>query len=253
MALEQTACGCFTEQADGEWLVFPAEDAEWIRIQVDAASRGSAADVAFNISALESFAVTLITGTMYSEDPWIVFPALGDAEYHLYLSERAGQYGDDYEWQLLASEDKAPVEYTVVEVEDNDTADQAQDLPAGETVLGIISEPGDYDWYHIPVPDPGDAEKIKWTIDVEAYTSGSPLASRITLYESDVVGADLDDVDWLATSFADSEDYDQDPKIEIQSEEASDWYLVIKNPTSGGNDRGSPFHWYSLAIDNDLE
>ncbi len=249
--LETVACGGFTEDGDGEWLVFPAEDAEWIRVDVDAAEIGSAADISFSIMGLESFAVTVISPTMYWEDPWIVFPALGDAEYHLYLSERAGQYGDDHEWEVLASEDKAPVEYDLTEVEDNDLAENAQTVRAGQTVLGVISDQDDYDWYHIPVPEAED--KISWEITVEAYTSGSPLASRITLYDSSIVGADLDDVDWLATRFGDEDAYDRDPRIEIQSEGADDWYLVIKNPTVSGSERGSPFHWYAISIENDQE
>jgi len=253
LPLEQVACGGFTQEGDGEWLVFPGEDAEWLRVEVDAASMGSAADVSFSIMSLESFAVTVISPTMYWEDPWLVFPALGDSEYHLYLSERAGQYGDDHEWEVLVSEDKAPVEWTLAEVEDNDVAANAQTVEAGETVLGVISEPEDYDWYHIPVPARKDGGKISWEITVEAYTSGSPLASRITLYDDQIVGAELDDVDWLATVFADEELFDRDPRLEIQSEGAANWYLVIKNPTSSGSDRGSPFHWYAITVENDVE
>ncbi len=249
--LEQTACGCFEQDEDGEWLVFPAGDAAWLRVEVTAAGMGSAADVSFAINALETFANTVISPTMYWEDPWIVFPALGDSEYHLYLSERANQFGEDYEWEVLASEDKAPVEWTVEEVEDNDLATEAQTVEAGEVIFGIISESNDYDWYHIPVPDSDG--KISWDINVEAYTSGSPLASRITLYPAEIVGGDMDDVDWLATAWSDSEEFDMDPRIEIQSEGATDWYLVIKNPTTSGSGRGSPFHWYTISIDNDQE
>jgi len=249
--LEQRACGGFTVEDDGEWLVFPAGDAQWIRVAVDAASMGSAADVTLTVNALESFTNTLLSSTMYWEDPWIVFPALGDSEYHLFLSERSNQYGDDHEWEVLASEDKAPVEWTVDEIEDNNLAERAQTVEAGEVVFGVISEPDDYDWFHIPVPDIG--EKISWDVNVEAYTSGSPLASRITLYDADIAGADMDDVDWLATSWSDSAEYDMDPRIEIQSEGATDWYLVIKNPTTSGSGRGSPFHWYTISIQNDAD
>ena len=251
LPLEQVACGGFTTQGDGEWLVFPAEDAAWIRVAVEAADMGSAADVAFSIMSLEYFQVTVITPTMYWEDPWLVFPALGDEQYYLYLSERSGQYGDDHEWEILASEDKAPVEWTVEEVEDNDTAAQAQTLAPGDVVLGAITSSSDYDWFHISVPDVG--EKIAWDFEVEAYTSGSPLASRLSLYDSDIVGADVDDIDFLATSFADADSFDRDPHIEIQSEGAADWYLLIKNPNTDGDDGGSAFHWYSISISNDQD
>ena len=251
LPLEQTGCGGFTTEGDGEWLLFPGEDAEWLRVAVRAAAIGSAADVAFSIMSLESYSVTVISPTAYSEDPWLLFPALGDEEYLLYLTERSGQHGDDHEWEIMASEDKAPVAWTVEEIEDNDLAELAQTVEAGEVILGTISRDEDYDWFHIPVPDSGD--KISWSIMVEAYTSGSPLAARMTLYPADIVGADMDDVDWLASVFGDEDSYDRDPHIEIQSEEATDWYLVIKSPATGSNSGGSPFHWYSIAITNDLD
>ncbi len=251
LALEHTACGGFTEEGDGEWLVFPAEDASWIRVQVEAAGMGSAADVAFSIVARESFEVTVITPTMYWEDPWLVFPTLGDSQYHLYLSERSSQFGDDHEWELLASEDKEPVAWTVSEIEDNDTPSGAQTVAVGDVILGTIDSASDYDWFHIQVPDAG--EKIAWDFEVEAYTSGSPLASRLSLYDDQIVGADVDDVDFLATSFADTDNFDRDPHIEIQSEGAADWYLLIKNPATDGDDGGSAFHWYSITIANDQD
>lgn len=249
--LERTACGGFTQEDDGEWLTFPAEDAAWIRVSVEAAGMGSAADVAFSIMSLEFFEVTVITPTMYWEDPWIVFPALGDEAYHLYLSERSGQYGDDHEWELLASEDKEPVAWNVAEVEGNDVAAKAQTLAPGDVVLGTIDSSSDYDWFHISVPDVG--EKIAWDFEVEAYTSGSPLASRLSLYDEQIVGADVDDVDFLATSFADADSYDRDPHIELQSEGAAEWYLLIKNPSTDGDDGGSAFHWYTITIANDQD
>ncbi len=250
LPLERTACGGFTEEGDGEWLVFPGEDAAWIRVEVDAASMGSAADVAFSIMSLETFQVTVITPTMYWEDPWLVFPALGDEQYHVYLSERSGQYGDDHEWELLASEDKEPVAWTVAEIEDNDTAAQAQTVAPGDVIFGTIDATSDYDWFHIPVP--ASEDKISWDITVEAYTSGSPLASRLSLYDDQIVGADVDDVSFLATSFADTDAYDRDPRIEIQSEGAADWYLLMKMPASS-SEGGSAFHWYTITIENDLD
>jgi hypothetical protein len=253
MPLEQTACGGFTTDDDGEWLVFPAEDAAWIRVAVRAAAMGSAADVAFAIVSPEHFDVTVVTPTMYWEDPWILFPALGDEQYYLYLSERSGQWGDDHEWEIMASEDKEPVAWTVREVEDNDIAARGQTVAPGDVILGTIDSASDYDWFHISVPDPGEGEKIAWDFQVEAYTSGSPLASRLTLYDSDIVGGDVDDVDFLATSFADADAYDRDPHIEIQSEGAADWYLLIKNPSTDGDDGGSAFHWYTITIDNDQD
>ncbi len=251
VGLEQTACGSFSEVGDSEWLVFPGEDAQWIRVDVSAASIGSAADAYFGIKSLETFSVAYISNKTYEEDPWIVFPALGDEEYFVNLMESSGLYGEDYEWELLVSEDKAPVAWTVREEEDNDTAAEGQTVQPGDVILGSIDSTGDYDWFHIEVPD--SVEKINWTFDVEGYTSGSPLASRITLWDETIVDEGLVEQGWLETNTASNGASDPDPRVEHSSQDAADWYLVIKNPTDDDDNGGSAFHWYTISIENDLE
>ncbi len=250
--LEQIACGGFAEGGDGEWLVFPAEDASWLRVDIDAADVGSAANVAMTIVADESNEVALIYGSRFSQDPWIVFPALGDAEYSVYLRESDGGSGEDYEWELLASEDKEPLASTVSEQEPNDLAAKAMTVQAGDVVFGTISSADDYDWMHIATP--AGEDKVSWSFTVEAYGSGSPLQARLTLFNDDIVGNDIADVDWIATAFTDEDAYDRDPRLEYQSEGEGDWYLLIKSPNvDGSGASGSAFHWYTVTVDNDLE
>ncbi|MFH1468988.1 MAG: hypothetical protein ABIO70_31670 [Pseudomonadota bacterium] len=248
--LEQQACGDFLDAGDGDWLVFPGEDADWLRVEVDAASRGSRASVAFSLMARASGELTLKTSDAFVEDPWILFPALGDEEYHLYLTEADALSGDDYGWWLLVSEDKAPVGWTREEVEANNTAAQAETVEPGDVIFGRISSSYDYDWYHLQVP--ASEAGITWTFTVEAYSSGSPLAARMSLYGPEVVGADIDDVPYLKSVFHDSTVADRDPVIEWPSRDATDWYLLVKMTREESEaNPGSAFHWYTLSIDND--
>lgn len=252
ITLEHQACGNFSEAGDNDWLVFPAEDADWIRVGVDAASRGSRASVAFTLMARESGELTLQSSDGFVEDPWILFPVLGDPEYYLFLNEADGLSGEDYGWWLLASEDKAPVTWTREEVEDNGTAAQAETVQRGDVVFGKISDSYDYDWFHVQVP--ASETGITWTFTVEAYSSGSPLAARMSLYGPDVVGADIDDVTYLDSSFHDGTVADRDPQIVWPSRDATDWYLLVKmTREEAERNPGSAFHWYTLSIENDLD
>ncbi len=247
--LESTACGSFQEQGDSDRMIIPAEDAQWIRIEVNAASIGSSADVAFALTAWEAGEYTLVSNREYEEDPWIVFPVLGDAEYDVSLHEVSGLYGQDYEWKLLASEDKAPVDWTVEEAESNDQCEEAQEVSAGDVVMGRLSSDSDYDWYHVVVPDSGD--KINWTFDVDAYAFGSPLACRLTVWDEMV--HDLDDVEFIATAFSDGDTFDRDPKIELSTEGAGDLFILVQKPRITDDAAATEFHWYSLIFTNDLE
>lgn len=247
--LEATACGSFSEQGDTDRLVFPAEDAPWIRIDVDAASIGSAADVTFTLSAWDVGEHTIVMNSYDEEDPWILFPALGDSEYQVSLYESQDLHGEDYEWELLASEDKAPIDWNLQESDDNDLCKNAQTLTAGDVVLGWLDSDNDYDWYHVEVP--ASEDKINWTFEIEASSLGSPLAGRLTVWDELVV--ELDDVKFIATSFHDPDTSDPDPKIELSTEEEGDLYMVVQKPTFTGDPPGTGYHWYSLSISNDLE
>ncbi len=247
--LESTACGSFQERGDSDRMIIPAEDAQWIRIDVDAAAIGSSANVSFALTAWESGEYAMIVNRTFEEDPWIVFPVLGDAAYDVTLYEESGQGGDDLEWELLASEDKAPVDWTVQESSNNNLCKNAQTIKAGDVVLGWLDEDFDYDWYHVEVPS--SVDKINWTFQIEAYTKGSPLASRLSVWY--VMVFDLDDVDFLATSFEDGDTNNRDPKIELSTEGEGDLYLVVQKPSLTSDPSASAFHWYTLSINNDLE
>ena len=233
LPLEQRACGTFTSYIDPESFLVSFPRADWVKIQVDAASKGSAADVKFNLVNYDDDDYNAIAyGSYQSSDPYMAFPIPEGQDYVIILSESYYGYGDNYTWEMLTSVIKPPVTWTQEEVEPNDTSSEPAALTLGSPLWGTIGEPGDLDWFRITVPD---AEKRSLSVRVTAFREGSPADLRLILQ-------DPSGKKYYASTGENS--YDYDPWKDVTTDQAGDWLLELIEQNSSG----SALYWYTLTV-----
>ena len=237
LPMETQACGHFDQAGDQDWFAFELAEEGWVRLSLDAASRGSSADVQMQVAFTEADESVLLYDSYLTADVELVFPASQVGHFLAGATETTRLGGPGYSWFMMASVTKPPVDWQMEESEDNDALDVATVLPMDTTVFGTISKPAngvpDEDWYHIQTP--ADAQYIDFT--VEAFTAGS--AADITLQLWDPDGS------LLFTDAYGEIDYDLDPFHETKVTVAHDWYLSVTNFNAA---QGSIFHWYTLTV-----
>jgi hypothetical protein len=233
LPMEQWACGGFSKYLDSDWLSVTPTQSGWVKIEVQAASRGSSADP--QIQVFGDVDSALVGDGFLTTDPLLVFPAPDLETYRLALAETNLLYGDDYGWYILASLTKEPVSWDFVEAEPNDTWLEAQEFHLDETLFGTIGEAGDFDWYKITTPADGE---VTLDFDVTAFTEGSAADLMLVLYDAD--GATE-----IKRSYSGEISYDRDPLFQKKTIAAgSELYLLARTE----DDKGSRFHWYTLSI-----
>lgn len=243
MPMEKWACGVMMPAdpkhapfGDVDYFAFTTPEAGWVEVSVEAARRGSSADMqAIVYDADDSITVT---DSYLSTDPLLRFPGSAAADYTVILGETSLAFGEDYDWYLLTSMIKAPVEWTFNETEPNDSFSEGNTFVPGDTVYGTIDHAGDFDWYHVVTPK--EATTLVFTMN--AFKAGSPVDGQVALYATD--GTTL-----LHDDRRGQIEYDLDPWFEQRQTEANDWYVLVRNE----QDKGSHFHWYTLSIEAVVE
>ena len=237
--LERWACGTFTEGLDLDYYRFEVETTDWIKVVVNAASMGSAADPMLYLESDEEDSFD-INNSEDSTDPWVLFPLWEADGWTAMLMDSFGGSGEDYFYEMLVSIAKPPVIWNAEESEEeggpdegprNDMLSQAMDLEEGMVVFGRTGHSKDLDWYRIVTP----AGKAQTTVRVQAFQHGSPLNSKLLLYDID--GNEIDKVTSGETS------YDRDPVMIRTTESSEEWYVVVRSEGSEGL-----AHWYVIDV-----
>ena len=243
IAMEQWACGVMMPAdpkhapfGDVDYFGFTAPEAGWVEVDVEAAARGSAADMQFIVYD-DDDSIT-VTDRYLSTDPLLRFPGAESMDYTVILGETSLLFGEDYAWYLLTSMVKAPVEWTFNETEPNDQYTAANPFTLGTTVYGTVGDAGDFDWYHVLTPK--EATTIRFTMT--AFKEGSPVDGQVILYATDGTTKLHDERQGQI-------EYDLDPWFEQRQEGAQDWYVQVRNE----QEKGSRFHWYTLSIESVVE
>lgn len=232
LPMELSICGAFGTALDFDWLTFSNTQEGWVKVEVEAAARGSSANAQLVIQGSDGQSALMLDGYL-TTDPGLVFPVSGAGTWQVNLAESNRASGDSFTWWLRATQSKVPVTWTFLEAEANDTWSLGQSFEMGGTVFGSISDSEDFDWYHIVTA----AEEATITFDVEAYAKGSAANLKLVLYEAD-------GVTMIEDSYRGEIDYDPDPHFRQRTTGGSDWYLLVRTEDS----KGSPFHWYTLSI-----
>lgn len=230
---ETYVCGIFNDAEDDDWFAFSQDEEGWMRVEVQAASRGSNANPRIDLYAVGQDDATHSTSSYLTSDVAIIFPAEPDS-YWVDLQETDKLYGEDYNYYFIASSTKPPVTWTGQESEPNDDFGAGNSFTFGDTIFGWISDPGDSDWYELDVPE--NVDYLVFT--VSAYKYGSVADINLRLYQ-----AEDDDV-WL--DYGGASDYDPDPFHEWKDPAAGHYSLKLYQSNQAS---GSMFHWYTLNIE----
>jgi hypothetical protein len=234
MPMGQWICGLVDHFADADFYSITPTEPGWITIEVDAASRGSSADM--DLTVTDGDRSVIVYTSYLSTDPKISFPADTVDTYIGWVSEHSQLlYGEDYKWYLRAYVDKAPLGWSMEEVEPNGI-DTPQELPMEERVYGTISSSEDQDWYHVRTPDTASA----LILDIDANEYGSPMNATMVIRSANIAEQDYI-IKWREVGEI---DYNPDPHWEMKVEGPMDLYLQIFDT----NEAASRFHWYTLSV-----
>lgn len=238
--MEEWVCGEMTDtkenaavDGDVDWMAFTTNQPGWVEIEVESAIRGANADMQFVLVDPWGGSVTVFDSYL-TTDPLLRFPADDVGTFTITLSETSYLAGDEYDWYLMASRIKAPIDWDAEEVEPNDSAAAAQEFTVGQRLFGRFDRTNDFDWFHVVTP--ADAPTIRFT--VEAFALGAPVDAQIALYEADA--------STLIRLDSNGEvDYDFDPWFEQKQTGSQEWYFSIRNQAASGG----VYHWYTVLLE----
>lgn len=240
LPLEQWMCGYFGDLGDNDGFIFDVERPSWVRVRVRAEELGSPAnprafiydeDGEFEASIEDSYLSSDIDTTFKLDEPREL--AIG------ILEQESGsvQFGEDYEWRLMVSIVKAPVEWGVEEAEPNDARADANTVESGDRVFGRIEHGARYDWYQIEVPD----ERTDVVIETDSWIHGSPLNPEIL-----VEGPDGEEVD---RAFKHDAVSNYDAKVAFTATEPGPYLIRVGTCCEDSTARtGGLPSWYVLNV-----
>ncbi len=243
LPLEAQACGVFGAPADSDFWSFPVTEETWLGIRVDAAENGSFANPSVLLSGDDGLAVLRDDGSE-TADIHLLFPT-DPRVYTLIVLEQSGQGDDNDRWfyDLIATVQKAPIEWTESEVEPNDAiADVELSNPvlSGDVVFGVLEDNDDRDLFRIDVP-PGRHEL---TVSVLGFDLGSPADTELLLKDATGASPGCGPDNDACVFERGVQGFERDPVLTFSSD--GDESLYVRVQAEDG--RGSAVHWYALDV-----
>lgn len=244
LPMETWACGTLETSGDFDVFRFTLEEAGWVKVWVRGQDLGTSSNLQLTLDDASYDYTTLVTSSPGSLDPILAFP-VGEAHtFYATIADQFYGYGEEYIWQLIASEAKAPLLWSGSEEEPNDGIQDGQFIVSGDRIFGVIDAGSDADWYLVELPE--DGESII-TARIEAWNYGSPINARIILYDS---GESR-----VASSNIGSNAYDLDPILTYttSAKSASDenvWGIKVSPREDSG---GGLAYWYVLELTVETE
>jgi len=179
LPMEVVGCGQLQEAADFDYWDTTVPADAWVRFAVVSRGLGAIADVHLLVVP-EGEAAAKREDDEGTTDASLLFPAKA-GDYSIAVSEQNFN-GDSerYEYELVVSTSKAPLEWDRYEVEPNDDHAGAQQVFAGEVLFGDMQGGIDNDWYWMDVP----SGKHTLTVTIEAYAYGSAGNFSLWLYDA---------------------------------------------------------------------
>ena len=177
---EAWVCSHFDAPLDFEVLQFQTQSGGWVKVDAQAASRGSSADLHLGVAlASDDSEACGKYSSPSTTDPALVWLTSSPAKWNATLNEEEYGYGDKYPWWLIASEVKSPVAYTQTETDsDHATVATALPLTRDDTVLAWLKTEGGHDFWRIEMN--GDNHLY---VDTNAAEFGSAANPAINLYK----------------------------------------------------------------------
>lgn len=246
LPLERWACGTLLEEDDVETFYFDVPRAGWYRVWVRGQDIGSSSDLQLTMLDPSDYGA-LATTSPNSLDPQLVFYAQGATRFTVNIADTYYGYGDDYIWEMMATESKEPVEWNVVEEEyidgsvSNNALVNGQPVSSGDQIFGLLDPGSDQDFYLIDVP----AGEITLYGRIHAWRYGSPLYSTLRVY--DMEGTLLRERSYGESSA------DLDPKMAYKTTIDEATTLAVQVDVQGNSGGGGLAHWYMLELSVELD
>jgi len=240
LPLERWACGVLLEQGDLDYFYFDVPTAGWYRVWVRGQDIGSSSDLQLAFSNTTSTYTALATTSPNSLDPQIVFYAEGADRFQVSVADTFYGYGDDYIWEMMATESKEPVDWNVVEDEwvgsggSNDALVDGEPVEDGDQILGVLNPGSDQDFYIIDLP----AGDVSLVAQVHAWNYGSPLYSTLRVFDMD--GTELRERSYGGSGL------DYDPKLTYKT--TGPVQLAVQVDVQNNAGGGGLSHWYMLEL-----
>ncbi|MCB9675097.1 MAG: hypothetical protein H6737_08265 [Alphaproteobacteria bacterium] len=240
LPLEAKACGDFRAPGDSDFWSFAVDEPTWLGIRIDARENGSFANPAAVLSASDGLAVLRADGSD-TADVHLLFPT--DARDFTLLVLEQNQQGDTgrrYFYDLIATVQKAPREWTRTEVEPNDLRADAMVVFDGDQVFGLIEDSDDGDYYRIDVP----VGRHTLVASISAFDLGSPADTIVYLQNAAGLSPDCGAGNSNCAFPRGQVGFELDPWLEFTSEGDETLYLRVRPEDA----YGSPVHWYVLDV-----
>jgi hypothetical protein len=246
--MEQWVCGDIVGTADTDKVQVTADGpVDWIRFDVVAAAQGSSLDAnlllpddTYGANVDDSDVNSGFTDD--SNDPVLCFPIVSTPyTFDAVLADADWLEGkEDYHWKLRVRSVKAPVSWTLDEVEVNDPGlgGTPQQLGSGDRVFGFLPKATDVDAYTFDVPKVSPDQTILVTVDIDAFRYGSPALTQFTVVKP--TGA-IEHANDQRDEFGRK----GDPHYEFK-DTIPGTYEVFVNLREGN---GSDAYWYVLGVD----
>ncbi|MDG1478947.1 MAG: hypothetical protein P8R54_05115 [Myxococcota bacterium] len=239
LPMETWGCGTLETAGDFDIFRFSLESAGWVKVWVRGQDLGTSSNLQLTLDDASYDYTTLVTSSPGSLDPILVFPVEEPNTFYATIADQFYGYGEDYIWQIIASEAKAPVLWTGSEVEPNDGIQDGLLIETGDRMFGLIDAGSDADWFLVTLPE--GVESVV-TARIEAWNYGSPINARISLYD----GSESR----VATSAIGVNSYDLDPILTYEADadataEGTVWGIKVE-PREGSG--GGLAYWYVLEV-----
>ncbi|MFM2153192.1 MAG: hypothetical protein RL199_1627 [Pseudomonadota bacterium] len=248
------ACGVLDPFGDAEYFAVDVEEAGWMRVWARGADFGSSADLQLVLEHSQLEERDAISSRIPgSTDAMLIVPVDDTGRWVVQVTDEQGTASERHEWELHVGGAKAPVEWSLTEVEYTDDGPASSDPPSsgqlvtdGDRVFGTFFQDDKTDredFYQFVVPAEG---KTTVTLKVEAWGFGSPADVQLQIYRLS------DPSDPVRTARYGATSYDLDPLLEYTAsggEQDEVWFVKLTEELNGA----SPLYWYVLDVQLETE
>lgn len=243
LPLEAAACGTFGAPADSDFWSFTVSEETWLGIRIDAAENGSFANPSVVLSADDGLAILRTDGSE-TADVHLLFPT-DPRVFTLLVLEQSGQGDSNDRWfyDAIATIQKAPLEWSEVEVEPNDTlADVELDNPvvSGAVVFGILEDADDRDLFRVDIP----TGRHELTVTAQGFDLGSPADTELRLLDATGASPGCGPDNAGCVFERGVVGFERDPVLTYSSEGDESLFVRVQPE----DDRGSAVHWYAIEV-----
>lgn len=235
LALASLACGSFSGPLDVDHFRFETDESTWAKVDLRAYRIGSLADVDLVVVADDGSMSATMGDHQGTPDALLRFP-VEPGGYVVRVSQSAqggAGKGEDFFYELIALEDKEPLEYELLHDEATELTLLSPQSGAELVMLGGFDAAGDVDRVRFTVP----AGRHGVTLRAIGHELGSSARLTMKLYNG--LGQLTD------TVYSGEIGWEPDPWFSWESEGSE----IVEVEIVEDENKDGPAYWYALAID----